>query len=185
MKYKSLYCLLLAYALTCEIGAVSSVSANTALYSLQPTDTQAATLRQTRDSIHLGLLLLSEDNLHAGRYVQDGTENYAADGTTLIGRIYSLPLFGENTQAGTLYDSEGKVSTVTIPLDSPKAKPYSRTLQKLYGNPTIIQNRPSEGGATWEEWRLEKNNIRLYQESGLTALELTRKANHHFYDSES
>lgn len=30
-----------------------------------------------------------------------------------------------------------------------------------------------------------KNNIRLYQESGLTALELTRKANHHFYDSES
>lgn len=30
-----------------------------------------------------------------------------------------------------------------------------------------------------------KNNIHLYQESGLTALELTRKANHHFYDSES
>lgn len=45
MKYKSLYCLLLAYALTCGIGTVSSVSANTALYSLQPTDTQAATLR--------------------------------------------------------------------------------------------------------------------------------------------
>ena len=138
MKYKSLYCLLLAYALTCGIGTVSSVSANTALYSLQPTDTQAATLRQTRDSIRLGLLLLGEDNLHAGRYVQGGTENYAADGTTLIGRIYSLPLFRENTQAGTLYDSEGKVSTVTIQLDSPKAKPYSRTLQKLYGNPTII-----------------------------------------------
>ena len=151
MKYKSLYCLLLVYALTCGISAVSSVSANTALYSLQPTDTQAATLRQTRDSIRLG-----EDNLHAGRYVQGGTENYAADGTTLIGRIYSLPLFGENTQAGTLYDSEGKVSTVTIQLDSPNAKPYSRTLQKLYGNPTIIQTRPSEGGATWEEWSLEK-----------------------------
>lgn len=91
MKYKSLYCLLLAYALTCGIGAVSSVSANTALSSLQPTDTQAATLRQTRDSIRLGLLLLGEDNLHAGRNVQGGTENYAADGTTLIGRIYSLP----------------------------------------------------------------------------------------------
>lgn len=30
-----------------------------------------------------------------------------------------------------------------------------------------------------------KNNIRLYQKSGLTALELTRKANHPFYDSES
>lgn len=151
MKYKSLYCLLLVYALTCGISAVSSVSANTALYSLQPTDTQAATLRQTRDSIRLG-----EDNLHAGRYVQGGTENYAADGTTLIGRIYSLPLFGENTQAGTLYDSEGKVSTVTIQLDSPKAKPYSRTLQKLYGNPTNIQTRPSEGGVTWEERSLGK-----------------------------
>ena len=185
MKHKSLYCLLLACALTCGVGAVSSVSANAALSSFQPTDTQSAILRQTRDSIRLGLLLLGEDNLHAGRYVQGGTENYAADGTTLIGRIYSLPLFGENTQAGTLYDSEGKVSTVTIQLDSPKAKPYSRTLQKLYGNPTNIQTRPSEGGATWEEWSLGKNNIRLYQEYGLTALELTRKANNHFYDSES
>lgn len=156
MKHKSLYCLLLACALTCGVCAVSSVSANAALSSLQPTDTQSAILRQTRDSIRLGLLLLGEDNLHAGRYVQGGTENYAADGTTLIGRIYSLPLFGENTQAGTLYDSEGKVSTVTIQLDSPKAKPYSRTLQKLYGNPTNIQTRPSEGGATWEEWSLGK-----------------------------
>ena len=185
MKYKSLYCLLLACALTCGIGAISSVSANTAISSLQPTDTQPAILRQTRDSTRLGLLLLGEDNLHAGRYFQGGTEIYAADGTTLIGRIYSLPLFGENTQAGTLYDSEGKVSTVTIQLDSPKAKLYSRTLQKLYGNPTNIQTRPSEGGATWEEWSLGKNNIRLYQEYGLTALELTRKANNHFYDSES
>lgn len=185
MKHRSLYCLLLACALTCGVCAVSSVSANAALSSLQPTDTQSAILRQTRDSIRLGLLLLGEDNLHAGRYVQGGTENYAADGTTLIGRTYFLPLFGENTQAGTLYDSEGKVSTVTIQLDSPKAKPYSRTLQKLYGNPTNIQTRPSEGGATWEEWSLGKNNIRLYQEYGLTALELTRKANNHFYDSES
>ena len=148
MKYKSLYCLLLACALTRGVCAVSSVSANAALSSLQPTDTQSAILRQTRDSIRLGLLLLGEDNLHAGRYVQGGTENYAADGTTLIGRTYSLPLFGENTQAGTLYDSEGKVSTVTIQLDSPKAKPYSRSLQRLYGNPTNIQTRPSEGGAT-------------------------------------
>lgn len=30
-----------------------------------------------------------------------------------------------------------------------------------------------------------KNNIRRHQESGLTALELTRKTNHHFYDTES
>ena len=185
MKHKSLYCLLLACALTCGVGAVSSVSANAALSSFQPTDTQSAILRQTRDSIRLGLLLLGEDNLHAGRYVQGGTENYAADGTTLIGRIYSLPLFGENTQAGTLYDSEGKVSTVTIQLDSPKAKPYSRTLQKLYGNPTNIQTRPSEGGATWEEWTLGKNTIRLYQEYGLTSLELTRKKEPIPYDPDA
>ena len=159
MKYKSLYCLLLACALTCGIGAVSSVSANTAISSLQPTDTQPAILRQTRDSTRLGLLLLGEDNLHAGRYFQGGTEIYAADGTTLIGRIYSLPLFGENTQAGTLYDSEGKVSTVTIQLDSPKAKLYSRTLQKLYGNPTNIQTRPLSRPGLLKEEPPGKNGV--------------------------
>ena len=185
MKYKSFSRIFLSVSLLCGYGAVSPVSANNALPTSTPIQAEAHTaLRQTRDSIRQSLLLLGEDDSHADQYVPGSTKNYAADGSTLIGRIYVLPLFGETAQAGTLYDANGKTNVVTIPLASPQAEPYSKVLRKLYGTPTAVQNTPSEGGATWEEWTLGKNNIRLYQEYGLSTLDLTRKADITSYNTQ-
>lgn len=86
--------------------------------------------------------VLGADDAHADQYVPGSTKNYAADGSTLIGRIYALPLFGETAQAGTLYDANGKTNVVTIPLASPQAKPYSKVMRELYGTPTAVQNTP-------------------------------------------
>lgn len=186
MKYESFSRIFLSVSLLCGYGAVSPISANNALPASTPIQSEAHTaLRQTRDSIHQSLLLLGEDDAHADQYVPGSTKNYAADGSTLIGRIYALPLFGETAQAGTLYDANGKTNVVTIPLASPQAKPYSKVMRELYGAPTAVQNTPSEGGATWEEWTLGKNNIRLYQEYGLSTLELTRKADITSYNPEA
>lgn len=186
MKYKSFSRIFLSVSLLCGYGAVSPISANNALPASTPIQSEAHTaLRQTRDSIRQSLLLLGEYDAHADQYVPGSTKNYAADGSTLIGRIYALPLFGETAQAGTLYDTNGKTNVVTIPLAYPQAEPYSKILQKLYGTPTAVQNTPSEGGATWEEWTLGKNNIRLYQEYGLSTLELTRKADIISYNPEA
>ena len=186
MKYKSFSRIFLSVSLLCGYGAVSPISANNALPASTPIQSEAHTaLRQTRDSIHQSLFLLGEDDAHADQYVPGSTKNYAADGSTLIGRIYALPLFGETAQAGTLYDANGKTNVVTIPLASPQAKPYSKVMRELYGAPTAVQNTPSEGGATWEEWTLGKINIRLYQEYGLATLELTRKADITSYNPEA
>ena len=186
MKCKSFSRIFLSVSLLCGYGAVSPISANNALPASTPIQAEAhMALRQTRDSIRQSLLLLGEDDSHADQYVPGSTKNYAADGSTLIGRIYVLPLFGETAQAGTLYDANGKTNVVTIPLASPQAEPYSKVLRKLYGTPTAVQNTPYEGGATWEEWALGKNNIRLYQEYGLSTLELTRKADITSYNPEA
>lgn len=186
MKYKSFSRIFLSVSLLCGYGAVSPVSANNALPTSTPIQAEAHTaLRQTRDSIRQSLLLLGEDDNFANHCIPGSTKNYASDGSTLIGRIYSLPLFNENAQAGTLYDANGKTNVVTIPLASPQAKPYSKVMRELYGAPTAVQNTPSEGGATWEEWALGKNNIRLYQEYGLSTLELTRKADITSYNPEA
>lgn len=186
MKYKSFSRIFLSVSLLCGYGAVSPISANNALPASTPIQAEAHTaLRQTRDSIRQGLLLLGADDNFANQCIPGSTKNYASDGSTLIGRIYSLPLFNENAQAGTLYDANGKTNVVTIPLASPQAKPYSKVMRELYGAPTAVQNTPSEGGATWEEWTLGKNNIRLYLEYGLSTLELTRKANITSYNPEA
>lgn len=186
MKYKSFSRIFLSVSLLCGYGAVSPISANNALLTSTPIQAEAHTaLRQTRDSIRQSLLLLGEDDNFANHCIPGSTKNYASDGSTLIGRIYSLPLFGETAQVGTLYDANGKTNVVTIPLASPQAEPYSKVLRKLYGTPTAVQNTPSEGGATWEEWTLGKNNIRLYQEYGLSTLELTRKADITSYNPEA
>lgn len=186
MKYKFFSRIFLSVSLLCGYGAVSPISANNALSASTPIQAEAhMALRQTRDSIRQGLLLLGADDAHADQYVPGSTKNYAADGSTLIGRIYALPLFGETAQAGTLYDAQGKTSVVTIHLADPKAEGYGKVLRKLYGAPTAVQNTPSEGGATWEEWTLGKNNIRLYQEYGLSTLELTRKPDITSYNPEA
>ena len=186
MKYKSFSRIFLSVSLLCGYGAVSPISANNALPASTPIQAEAHTaLRQTRDSIRQGLLLLGADDNFANQCIPGSTKNYASDGSALIGRIYSLPLFNENAQAGTLYDAQGNTSVVTIHLADPKAEGYGKMLRKLYGAPTAVQNTPSEGGATWEEWALGKNNIRLYQEYGLSALELTRKADNPSYNPEA
>ena len=64
---------------------------------------------------------------------QTSKENIAADGETLIGCIYSAELFGEETEPSTVYDAEGKVSSVSIYLAGAEAGPYAERLTERIG----------------------------------------------------
>ena len=46
-------------------------------------------------------------------------------------------------------------------------------LKELYGEPTEINDIPSEGGATWESWNIDEVQLRLYQHSELSTMEIT------------
>ena len=74
---------------------------------------------------------------------------------------------------GTLYDADGCVSIITVELKNPDASVYSEKLKELYGEPTEINDIPSEGGATWESWNIDEVQLRLYQEYELSTLEMT------------
>lgn len=92
---------------------------------------------------------------------------------TKIGRIYSVKLFGEETEVGSLYDENNCVYTVTMQLKNPDASVYAEQLQKIYGEP-ITDDTPSETGATWKSWNIGDIQLRLYQEYELTSLEITK-----------
>lgn len=118
--------------------------------------------------------LLGLDNEAAKDALGGGTENIAADGETLIGCIYSAELFGEETEPSTVYDADGKVSSVSIYLAGAEAGPYAERLTELYGGPDADSaGESTESGSSWEVWKTEHGQIKLLQSYGLCTLEIT------------
>ena len=63
-------------------------------------------------------------------------------------------------EAGTLYDRDGKVQSITVQLEDSRAAAYEPVLTWYYGAPTKVQSVPSEAGATYTEWTHENARIR-------------------------
>ena len=131
--------------------------------------------KETKATLRKGFRLLGKTDAQAAGAFRGGKENYSADGQTLLGRVYNVPVFGEMRQAATIYDRDGKVENVTIQMEGPRTMRYDRILRKLYGNPSYVQPVPGEGGATWQEWDVGVHTVRLYQGYGLPALELRNR----------
>lgn len=161
--------------LTClSMGLMGAAQASPS--SLEKNDAALYTpLRHTgtRWTLTHFLALLGKNDKEAADFFGGGTPNYTADGTFTIGRTYPVRLFGENREAGTLYDRDGKVQSITVQLEDPRAAAYEPVLTWYYGAPTKVQSVPSEAGATYTEWTHENARIRLYQMYGLSALEVT------------
>ena len=131
-------------------------------------------LDDTRKNLEACIDLIGKDDASAASLLGGGIENIAGDGVTRIGRIYSVNLFGEETDAGTIYDENGYVCGVTAQLENPDAAVYGEILRSFYGEPSESSAVISEGGATWEAWNIGDCQLRLYQQYGLSSLEITR-----------
>lgn len=135
-------------------------------------DTDAA-LEETQNTLEeLADMVGKSDDDTAGM-LGGGEVNMASDGTTQIGRIFTVQLFGETVEAGTLLDEAGNVSTVTMQLENPDASVYEEQIVSIYGEPSSSSDEPSEGGATWKDWTVNGTLMRLYQQYELSALEFT------------
>lgn len=105
-----------------------------------------------------------------------GTENPAPDGRSLIGRIYSAEMFGEQVEPSAMYDADGKVICVNIYLAGAEAEPYATQLTELYGEPGASSaGNASESGSSWQSWDTGDGTIKLFQSFGLCSPELTRE----------
>ena len=117
--------------------------------------------------------LLGMDDAESAGALGGSEQNIAADGETLIGRIYSAELFGESVEPGTTYGDDGRVNSVSIYLAGTDAAVYAEVLTRLYGEPVGESDGVSESGSTWQDWTVEGARVRLYQSYGLTSLEIT------------
>lgn len=130
------------------------------------------TIGETKENLKECFSLIGRDDESAALLLGGGKESIVADGVTPIGRTYTVQLFGEKTEIGTLYDENGRVSIITVELKDPDASVYSDKLKELYGEPTEMNDKMSEGGATWEAWDIEEIQLRLYQQYELSTIEI-------------
>ena len=158
------------------------VACGTDTAAVQPQETPDAVIGEepepvlddTQVNLEACIGLIGKDDASAASLLGGGIENIAGDGVTRIGRIYSVNLFGEETDAGTIYDGDGYVCGVTAQLENPDAAVYGEILRSFYGEPSESSAVISEGGATWEAWNIGDCQLRLYQQYGLSSLEITR-----------
>lgn len=128
----------------------------------------------TKDKLEECFALIGKDDAAAAGFLGGGKENIAGDGVTKVGRIYAIELFGEEIEAGALYDENNCVYLVTMQLKNPDASVYAKQLEEIYGNPDAADDIPSETGSTWQSWDIGDVRLRLYQEYELSALEITK-----------
>lgn len=128
----------------------------------------------TKERLEECFALIGQDDAAVAGALDGGKENVAGDGVTKIGRIYAIKLFGEEIEAGTLYDENNCVNLVTMQLKNPDASVYAEQLEEIYGAPDAVDDTPSEAGSTWQSWDIGNVRLRLYQEYGIAALEITK-----------
>lgn len=127
-----------------------------------------------REKLEECFALIGKDDAAAAELLGGGKENIAGDGVTKVGRIYSLELFGEEVEAGSLYDENNCVYSVTMQLQNPDASVYAEQLKAIYGEPEAADDAPSESGSTWQSWNIGGIQLKLWQGYGLTSLEIAR-----------
>lgn len=151
--------------------AAQETPETTAEPSAEPTENSADS--QTAAVLAECISLLGMDDAESAGALGGSEQNIAADGETLIGRIYSAELFGESVEPGTTYGDDGRVNSVSIYLAGTDAAVYAEVLTRLYGEPAGESDGVSESGSTWQDWTVEGARVRLYQSYGLSSLEIT------------
>ncbi|MBS5982863.1 MAG: hypothetical protein KIC67_09660 [Clostridium butyricum] len=151
------------------------------------TDTASVTSLHAETILKECINLIGKSDAESAEMLGGGEENIAGDGTTKIGRIYHVELFGETIEVGTLYDENERVMDVIMQLEKGDVDTYANELISLYGEPMSSDDELSEGGATWKTWNVQDATIQLYQQSGLVSLEITQnysEDNAHSFDTD-
>lgn len=122
-----------------------------------------ATNPQAEDILLTAIDLLGTRDEEAQLFFNGGEENQSADGQMLIGRIYDVEAFSEETILYTSYRSDGLVNNIHFDLSQRSIEAYRSDIEKILGAPAEINDTPSESGTTYTMWKVDGKLIYLYK----------------------
>lgn len=107
--------------------------------------------------------LLGKTDEEAKTAFGGGEENRTESGY-LLGRIYSVKLFDEETSLYTSYRDDDILNSMNAELKAKKVEEYHELLNTFIGEPIEINDTPSEGGSTNSVWKINDYLITVYQD---------------------
>lgn len=93
-----------------------------------------------------------------------GGEENKTDSGYLIGRIYSVKMFDEETTLYTSYRDDGILNSMNAVLSAKKVEDYRDLLNTFIGEPIEVNDTPSEGGSTNRVWQINDYLITIYHD---------------------
>lgn len=165
-------------AITLAVSLLAACGVETPEVSLPPEDmapvsAPAADISETERVLGECFKLLGTTDGESADALGGGAANIAADGETLIGRVYTVTLFGGEVELSSSYDASGRVGAVSAYLPQPDGSEYRAELTDIYGEPALVSGGAGEGGSTWVGWDIDSARLRLIQGYGLCSLEIS------------
>lgn len=118
--------------------------------------------------------LLGKDDEQSKDFFGGSEVNKTSDGEYLIGRIYNINIFGEETQLFTSYDANGVVNSINFMLAGKTVDEYASAITEVLGQPTEINDTPTEGGSTYTLWTIGDDLFYLYSGYDVITVQLIR-----------
>lgn len=118
--------------------------------------------------------LLGKDDEQSKDFFGGSEVNKTSDGDYLIGRIYNINIFGEETQLFTSYDANGIVNSINFMLADKSVEEYSSAITEVLGQPTEVNDTPTEGGSTYTLWTIGDDLFYLYSGYDVITVQLIR-----------
>lgn len=118
--------------------------------------------------------LLGKDDDKSKEFFGGSEENKTSDGDYLIGRIYNISIFGEDTQLFTSYDAKGIVNSINFMLEGKTVEEYTSAITEILGQPTEVNDTPTEGGSTYTLWTIGDDLFYLYSGYDVITVQLIR-----------
>lgn len=118
--------------------------------------------------------LLGQNDESSKDFFGGSEVNMTYDGEYLIGRIYKINVFGENTELFTNYDANDTINSINFQLNGKSVEEYTTMITEVLGEPSEIIETPSEGGSTYTLWTVGDDQFFLYSGYDMITVQLIR-----------
>lgn len=135
-------------------------------------DSEASEEAGSKDVLDIATDMLGMTSEESAKQLDGGEDLYSADGEFFIGREYKVSALGIDTVLFTSFRDDGVINSISMHLGEDNFEDMKAQLVEKLGQPSEVNDTPSEAGYTNIMWDLDGKLMYLYKGYGTVDLQL-------------
>lgn len=127
---------------------------------------------ENNDIIKTATNMLGMTSEESAQILEGGEDLYSANGEFFIGREYKVNALGIDTSLFTSFRDDDVINSISMHLGKDNFEDMKAQLMEKLGQPTEVNDTPSEAGYTNIMWNLDGKLMYLYKGYGTVDLQL-------------